>query len=105
MAEAESGETEAVTAGGSESDPSRTAPSTRALDYLRGTTYVLGSLLVLALLAVGTVGIIAEIKGTWHWAIHLESTVSYLGVFVAGVLVLLLPSATLLVLGRWALDE
>jgi hypothetical protein len=103
MAEAESSEPEAV--GGGEPDPNRSARWGRALGYLRGTTYTLGSLLVLALLAVGTVGIIAEIKGTWHWAIHLESTVSYLGVFVAGVLVLLLPAATLLVLGRWAIDE
>jgi len=103
MAEAESGETEAVRAAGGESDPG--VPSARVLGYLRGTTYALGMLLVLALLAVGTVGIIAEIKGTWHWAIHLESTVSYLGVFVAGVLALLLPTAALLMLGRWALDE
>ncbi|AZH27240.1 hypothetical protein DU502_13690 [Haloplanus aerogenes] len=75
------------------------------LGYLQGTTYVLGSLLVLALLAVGTVGIIAEIKGTWHWAIHLESTVSYIGVFVAGVLLLLLPTAALLLIGRVIVDE
>jgi len=74
------------------------------LNYLRGTTYALGLLLVLALLSVGTVGIIAEIKGTWHWAIHLESTISYLGVFVAGILILLIPVATLLLLGRWSLD-
>jgi hypothetical protein len=105
MAEAESGETEAVTAAGNESDPDGTAPSVRVLGYLRGTTYALGTLLVLALLAVGTVGIIAEIKGTWHWAIHLESTVSYLGVFVAGVLALLLPAAALLVIARRVVDE
>jgi hypothetical protein len=105
MAEAESSESEAVRAAGGESDTGGSARWARVLGYLRGTTYALGSLLVLALLSVGTVGIIAEIKGTWHWAIHLESTVSYLGVFVAGVLVLLLPAATLLVLGRWAIDE
>ncbi|RMB18187.1 hypothetical protein [Haloplanus aerogenes] len=102
MAEAESNEREAVTAAGGESDPSTPA---RVLGYLQGTTYVLGSLLVLALLAVGTVGIIAEIKGTWHWAIHLESTVSYIGVFVAGVLLLLLPTAALLLIGRVIVDE
>jgi hypothetical protein len=101
MVEAESGETEAIRTSGSESD----SGWERVLGYLRGTTYALGLLLVLALLAVGTVGIIAEIKGTWHWAIHLESTVSYLGVFVAGVLTLLIPAATLLVIGRWVLDE
>ncbi|WP_222844859.1 hypothetical protein [Haloplanus rubicundus] len=105
MAEAEPGETEAVTAAGSDADPEGVAPAVRALAYLRGTTYALGTLLVLALLAVGTVGIIAEIKGTWHWAIHLESTVSYLGVFVAGVLALLLPAATLLVIARRVVDE
>jgi hypothetical protein len=105
MAEAESGETEAVTAAGSDTDSDGVAPSVQALAYLRGTTYALGTLLVLALLAVGTVGIIAEIKGTWHWAIHLESTVSYLGVFVAGVLALLLPAATLLIVGRRLVDE
>lgn len=92
-------------AASSESESNATTPSVRALGYLRGTTYALGTLLVLALLAVGTVGIIAEIKGTWHWAIHLESTVSYLGVFVAGVLTLLLPAATLLVLARRIVDE
>ena len=105
MAEAESNETETVRASSGESDPGRTAPSARALGYLRGTTYALGLLLVLALLSVGTVGIIAEIKGTWHWAIDLESTVSYLGVFVAGILVLLLPAATLLVIARRVVDE
>jgi len=104
MAEAESNETSAVRAAGGESDTPQSTPA-RVLGYLRGTTYVLGSLLVLALLAVGTVGIIAEIKGTWHWAIHLESTVSYIGVFVAGILVLLLPAATLLMIGRLMIDE
>jgi hypothetical protein len=102
MAEGEAG---GMRAASSESESSAPTPSVRALGYLRGTTYALGTLLVLALLTVGTVGIIAEIKGTWHWAIHLESTVSYLGVFVAGVLTLLLPAATLLVLARRVVDE
>jgi len=101
MAEAGAGETEPVGGTGNEPDSARSA---RVLNYLRGTTYALGLLLLLALLSVGTVGIIAEIKGTWHWAIHLESTISYLGVFVAGILVLLIPVATLLLLGRWSLD-
>jgi hypothetical protein len=104
MAETESNETSAVRPPGGESDTPPSTPA-RVLGYLQGTTYVLGSLLVLALLAVGTVGIIAEIKGTWHWAIHLESTVSYIGVFVAGILALLLPAATLLVIGRLMIDE
>lgn len=104
MAEAESNETEAVRAAGSESDAPRSTRA-RVLGYLQGATYVLGSLLALALLAVGTVGIIAEIKGTWHWAIHLESTVSYIGVFVAGVMTLLVPTAVLLIAGRWLVDE
>jgi|GEM_PF-698280 len=104
MAEAESSETDAVRAAGGESDASQPT-RVRILGYLQGTTYLLGSLLVLALLAVGTVGIIAEIKGTWHWAIHLESTVSYIGVFVAGILALLLPAAALLVVGRLIVDE
>jgi hypothetical protein len=104
MAEAESNEAETVRAAGDDSDGSAvTLP--RILGYLQGLTYLLGSLLVLALLAVGTVGIIAEIKGTWHWAIHLESTVSFIGVFVAGVLALLLPAAALLIIGRVIVDE
>ena len=99
MAEAEPGDSESVGSAGAGADD-RSA-STHPLDYLRGLTYTLGALLVLALLTVGTVGIIAEIKGTWHWAIHLESTISYMGVFVAAVLALLLPSAALLVVGRF----
>jgi len=98
MAEAEPGEAETVRSGGAGADGRST--SARTLGYLRGLTYALGAILVLALLTVGTVGIIAELKGTWHWAIHLESTISFMGVFVAAVLALLLPSATLLVIGR-----
>jgi len=56
MAEAESGETDAVTAAGSESEPGGVAPSVRALGYLRGTTYALGTLLVLALSMTNTRG-------------------------------------------------
>lgn len=104
MAETEPTETETVRPPSGESDASSTPWPVRALGYLRGTTYLLGSVLVLSLLTVGTVGIIAEIKGTWHWAIHLESTISYMGVFVAGVLALLLPAAALLVVGRRVVD-
>ncbi|WP_299333477.1 hypothetical protein [Haloplanus sp.] len=103
MAETEPTETETVRPPSGESDAPSAWPG-RVLGYLRGTTYLLGSVLVFSLLTVGTVGIIAEIKGTWHWAIHLESTISYMGVFVAGVLALLLPAAVLLVLGRRVVD-
>jgi len=95
---------EADAAGAPADDEGGGLTPARALDYLRGLTYLLGTLLVLALLTVGTVGIIAEVKGTWHWAIHLESTISYIGVFVAAVLVVLIPSAALLLVGRWTVD-
>jgi pilus assembly protein TadC len=100
MAEAESDEADAVRASAGED---RSWPA-RMLGYVRGVTYLLGSLLMLALLTVGTVGIIAEVKGTWHWAIHLESTISFVGAFVAAVLGLLLPSAAILLVGRWTVD-
>lgn len=61
---------------------------------------VLAALLALALLVVGTIAIIAELKGTWHWAIHLESTISYIGLFVTWVLVLLIPGFLALLVGR-----
>ncbi|MFB6195997.1 MAG: hypothetical protein ABEI80_07475 [Haloplanus sp.] len=98
MGEAEPGDTGPVRTG------EKRPPAARALEYLRGLTYVLGALLVLSLLAVGTVGIIAELKGTWHWAIHLESTISFMGVFVAGILAVLLPSSVLLLFGRRVVD-
>ncbi|MFB6123926.1 MAG: hypothetical protein ABEJ78_10770 [Haloferacaceae archaeon] len=68
---------------------------------LQTAVYVLAGLVALSLLVVGTVAVIAGIKGTWHWAIHLESTISYMGVFVGGLLVVLVPLTGLLVLGRW----
>jgi hypothetical protein len=103
MAEAEPGDTSVVE--GSETGTGEPSTAARALGYIRGVTYGLGTLLILSLLAVGTVGIIAEIKGTWHWAIHLESTISFMGVFVAAVLALLIPSTVLLLAGRWMIDE
>jgi len=103
MAEVESGDTSVVD--GSDADAESRSTPARALDYIRGVTYTLGTILILALLAVGTVGIIAELKGTWHWAIHLESTISFMGVFVAAVLALLLPATALLLLGRWRIDD
>ncbi|WP_435062474.1 hypothetical protein [Halobaculum sp. EA56] len=62
-----------------------------ALYWVRVGTYLLSSLLALSLLVVGTVAVIAEVKGTWHWAIHLESTISYMGILMGGLLVLLVP--------------
>lgn len=68
--------------------------------YVRIAVYALASLLAFALLSVGTVAVIAELKGTWHWSIHLESTISYVGVFVAWVLVVLVPLTVVLLAGR-----
>jgi len=76
----------------------------RILGYVRVTVYVLASLLALSLLTVGTIAIIAEIKGTWHWQIHLQSTVSYVGLFVSRLLVVLVPLFVVLVLGRQVVD-
>lgn len=86
-------------------DTASTVPDVEtALGYLQVAVYVLAALVALSLLLVGTVAVIAEIKGTWHWAIHLESTISYVGVFVSRVLVLLVPGFALLVVGRWYCD-
>ena len=68
--------------------------------YLRIAVYSLGSLLGLALLSVGTVAVIAEVKGSWHRAIHLESTISYVGIFVGWLLVALVPLTAILLVGR-----
>lgn len=75
------------------------------LGYVRIAVYVLVSLLALSLLAVGTIAIIAEIKGTWHWAIHLQSTVSYIGLFVSRLLIVLVPLFVILVIGRRVVDD
>lgn len=71
--------------------------------YLRVLVYSLTALLGLSLLTVGTIAVIAQLKGTWHWMIHLESTVSYMGLFIAANLAVLVP-AFLLFLGarRWS---
>jgi hypothetical protein len=73
----------------------------RALGALRATVWTLAALLALALLAVGTVALVAQLKGTWHWMIHLESTISYVGVFVQYLLVFLVPSAVAFAVARW----
>ncbi|WP_224268091.1 hypothetical protein [Haloprofundus salinisoli] len=81
------------------------APSAeRTLYYLRATVYLLASLLCFSLLVVGTVAVIAELKGTWHWAIHLESTISYMGLFVAALMVPLVPLTAALFVSRWWFD-
>lgn len=75
------------------------------LGYLRWTVYALASVLGLSLLMVGTIAIIAQIKGTWHWAIHLQSTVSYMGLFVSRLLLVLVPLYVVLVIGRQVVDD
>ncbi|GGM47044.1 hypothetical protein [Haloarcula argentinensis] len=70
------------------------------LGYLRILVYTLATLLALSLLVVGTIGLIAELKGSWHWQIHLESTISFIGLFVSRLLVVLIPLYVVLVVGR-----
>lgn len=71
------------------------------IGYLRRIVYLLASLVALSLLLVGTVAVIAEIKGTWHWAIHLESTISYMGLFIYYLLAALVPLTGLLFVVQW----
>ncbi|PSQ46653.1 hypothetical protein BRD15_08745 [Halobacteriales archaeon SW_6_65_15] len=75
-------------------------PVPTLLGYVRTAVYLLASLVALALLVVGTVAVIAELKGTWHWSIHLESTISYAGLFVGWLLVALVPLTGALFAGR-----
>jgi hypothetical protein len=79
----------------------RTLARERALYYLHVVVYSLTALVALSLLMVGTVAVIAEIKGTWHWAIHLQSTITYMAVFTGWLLTALVPLFVLLVVGRW----
>lgn len=78
-----------------------TGGASRGGYYLRVAVYSLGVVLALSLLTVGSVAIIAELKGTWHWQIHLETTVSYMAVFIEWVLTALVPLAVLLGVVRW----
>lgn len=71
------------------------------LRYLRILVYSLTTVLGLALLSIGTVAVIAELKGTWHWQIHLDSTVRYVGLFVQYLLWALVPLFAALVVARW----
>jgi hypothetical protein len=75
-------------------------PVPTLLGYVRTAVFLLASLVALALLVVGTVAVIAELKGTWHWSIHLESTISYAGLFVGWLLVALVPLTGALFAGR-----
>ena len=76
----------------------------RALYYVRATTYLLAALVGLSVLVVGTIAVIAEAKGTWHWAIHLESTVSYMGIFIGALLVGLVPLLAVSLTARVVFD-
>jgi hypothetical protein len=74
---------------------------TRALGYVRVAVYVIASLIAISLLLVGTVAVIAGLKGTWHWSIHLESTIRYMATLVQYLLALLVPLFGVLLVGRW----
>jgi hypothetical protein len=73
----------------------------RALGYVRAAVYVVTALIALSLLLVGTVAVIAGLKGTWHWSIHLESTIRYMATLVQYLLALLVPLFGILLVGRW----
>ncbi|MCY4728949.1 hypothetical protein KY092_00080 [Natronomonas gomsonensis] len=73
----------------------------RVLSYVRAAVYVVAALIGLSLLVVGTVAIIAGLKGTWHWSIHLESTIRYMSTLVSYLLTALVPLFGILVVGRW----
>lgn len=73
----------------------------RAAYALRVAVYTLGALLGISLLVIGSVAVVAELKGTWHWAIHLETTVAYMAVFVSYVLAALVPLMAALAVVRW----
>jgi hypothetical protein len=84
-----------------ETKPTTDSNLTRALGYVRVAVYVVTGLIGLSLLVVGTVAVIAGLKGTWHWSIHLESTIRYMATLVQYLLTLLVPLFGVLVVGRW----
>jgi hypothetical protein len=88
-----------------ERDTERRLDAATALGYVRVAVYALTALLGLSLLVVGTVALIAEVKGSWHWAIHLESTISYMAVFVSRLLFVLVPLFAVLVVGRQVVED
>jgi hypothetical protein len=73
----------------------------RALGYVRVAVYLTTALIGLSILVVGTVAVIAGLKGTWHWSIHLESTIRYMATLVQYLLALLVPLFGILLVGRW----
>ena len=88
-----------------ESDGRMGPDAATVLGYLGITVYLLTALLGLSLLFVGTIAIIAELKGTWHWSIHLRSSLSYTAVFVSRLLLVLGPLFVILVVGRAVIDD
>lgn len=78
---------------------------TKLLGYVRIAVYTLATVLALSLLATGSIGLIAEIKGTWHWQIHLQSTISYMALFISRLLVVLVPLFLVLVVGRQVVTD
>ena len=91
--------------------PSRELDAATLLGYVETAVYLLAALLALSLLVVGTVAVIAALKNTmqpsqnWHWALHLESTVSYMGLFVSRLLVVLVPLFAVMLVGRRVVDD
>jgi hypothetical protein len=73
----------------------------RALGYVRVAVYLITAMIGLSLLVVGTVAVIAGLKGTWHWSVHLESTIRYMSTLVQYLLVVLVPLFGTLLVGRW----
>lgn len=71
------------------------------LHYVWIAAYALTGLLGVSLLAVGTIAIIAQLKGTWHWMIHLESMISYMSLFIGALVAVLVPTYGVLALTRW----
>jgi flagellar biosynthesis protein FlhB len=82
-----------------------TLDGAQLLRYVRLSVYFLVVVLALSLLTVGTIAILAELKGTWHWQIHLQSTISYMGLFVSRLLLVLVPLFLVLVVGRQVVDD
>lgn len=88
-----------------EADGTGSIDGASVVSYLQTVVVVLAGLLALSLLVVGTVAVIAEIKGTWHWAIHLETTIRYVALFVSRLLVVLVPLFLALVVARRVVDD
>lgn len=84
-----------------ETEPTSGFDLERALGYVRVAVYVVAGMIGLSLLVVGTIAAIAGLKGTWHWSIHLESTIRYMATLVQYLLALLVPLFGLLLAGRW----